>query len=57
MSDKEITSVAKSIRANGRKISESKTKTENFLKKLGILTKSGSVSKAYKEICTPIGLD
>lgn len=57
MSDKEIEFVALSIKKNGRKIAKDKAKTESFLKKLGILTKNGNVSRAYKEICTPIDQD
>jgi hypothetical protein len=57
MSEKEIATVVKAIRKNGRKISSDKAKSASFLKSLGILTKSGTVSKAYKEICTPIGQD
>lgn len=57
MSDKEIKVVVSSIIRNGKKISKDKTKTTLFLKKLGILTKNGNVSRAYKEICIPIGQD
>ncbi|WP_156088767.1 hypothetical protein [Mucilaginibacter pedocola] len=57
MSDKEIKSVALSIRKNGKEIARDKSKTTAFLKKLGILTKAGNVSNAYKEICIPIGQD
>lgn len=55
MNDKEIKLVADSIRRNGKKISKDKAKAKIFLKKLGILTKNGNVSSAYKEICIPIG--
>lgn len=55
MSDKEIKLVVSSIKRNGKKISKDKAKTKIFLEKLGILTKSGHVSSAYKEICIPIG--
>ena len=55
MSDKEITIVVNSIKRNGKKISKDKIKSAAFLKKLGILNRSGKVSRAYKEICTPIG--
>jgi len=54
MSEKEIAIVVRSIRKNGKTISSDKAKTTTFLKKLGILTKTGNVSRAYKEICIPI---
>ena len=54
MSDKEIESIALSIRKSGKKMAKDKAKTESFLKKIGILTKNGNVSRAYKEICTPM---
>lgn len=55
MSDKEIRLVVSSIKRNGKVISKDKAKTKTFLKKLGILTRNGNVSPAYKEICIPIG--
>ncbi|HEY5326458.1 MAG TPA: hypothetical protein VIJ27_05625 [Mucilaginibacter sp.] len=54
MSDKEIESIALSIRKNGKKMAKDKAKRESFLKKIGILTKNGNVSRAYKDICIPI---
>ncbi len=57
MSDKEINIVVSSIRKNGKTISKDKSKTAAFLRKIGILTKNGNVSRAYKEICIPIGQD
>lgn len=57
MSDKEIEYFALSIMKNGKKLAKDKAKRESFLKKIGILTKNGNVSRAYKEICTPIGQD
>ncbi|HEY8783583.1 MAG TPA: hypothetical protein VIM16_18295 [Mucilaginibacter sp.] len=55
MSEKEIEIAVRSIRKNGKLIAKAKRKS--FLKKIGILNKSGKVTNAYKEICIPIEQD
>ncbi len=57
MSDKEIKNIVADIKKNGKLISSDKEKSATFLKELGILDKSGNVSKAYKDVCIPIGQD
>ena len=57
MSDSEIEKVAKLIRNNGKALSKDKSKTIIFLKKIGVLSKNGNLSRAYKKICIPIGQD
>jgi hypothetical protein len=57
MSEKEIENVVRSIKKNGMIIAKDKAKTKSFLKKIGILNRSGKVTNAYKEICIPIGQD
>ena len=54
MSDKEIKTVIQDIKAHGKKISESKRSSDAYLRKLGVITPSGKVRKAYQELCTPL---
>jgi hypothetical protein len=53
MSEREIQAIANTIRKNAKKSSSNAVQNTAFLKKVGILTKGGNVSKAYLKICTP----
>jgi hypothetical protein len=53
MSDREIQAIADAIRKNAKKASSNAAKNTAFLKKVGILTKNGNASRAYRKICTP----
>jgi hypothetical protein len=53
MSDKEIQIIADTIRKNAKKATSNETENDIFLKKIGVLTKNGNASRAYKKICIP----
>jgi hypothetical protein len=55
MSDKEIKTVIQDIKAHGKKISKSKRASDEYLRKLGVISSTGKVKKAYEELCTPLG--
>lgn len=57
MSEKEIQSTIKEIQSAGKKISKSKKTSHAFLIKLGVITKSGNVKRAYRDLCTPLTQD
>lgn len=54
MSEKEIETIVRAIKKNGRLMAKDKAKTKSFLKKIGILNRNGKITNAYKQICIPI---
>lgn len=52
MCTKEIEKADKQIKTHGRKVSANKESAEEFLRKIGVLTSDGKVSRHYKELCT-----
>ena len=43
------------LKAYGKSISSSKRKSEDYLVRIGVVTKKGNLSKHYKNLCTPQG--
>ena len=54
MSEKEIETIVRAIKKNGRLLAKDDAKRTAFLKKIGILNRNGKVTNAYKAICIPI---
>jgi hypothetical protein len=57
MSDKEIQIIADTIRKNAKKATSTEGENDIFLKKIGVLTKNGNASRAYKKLCIPTEQD
>lgn len=53
MSKKEIAEFDAALKAYGKEILASKQKSEDFLVRIGVITKKGNVRKHYKNLCTP----
>jgi hypothetical protein len=43
------------LKVYGKSISSSKRKSEDYLVRIGVVTKKGNLSKHYKNLCTPQG--
>lgn len=53
MSKKEIEEFDTALKAYGKEVAASKKKSEDFLVRIGVITKKGNVRKHYKNLCTP----
>jgi|GEM_PF-1662330 hypothetical protein len=52
MSDKDLNNYLKKLDSFNKKVSSSKTASRKFLRDMGVLTKSGKVSKSYQSLST-----
>lgn len=57
MSKTEIEKFDAKLHAYGKKVTSSKERSEKFLQKIGVVTKSGNLTKNYKNLCTQQGRD
>ena len=53
MSKIEIEKFEAALKAYSKEVASSKKKSEDFLVRIGVITKRGNVSKHYKNLCTP----
>ena len=53
MSKKEIAEFEAALKAYGKELVASKRNSEDFLVRIGVLTKKGNVRKHFKNLCTP----
>ena len=53
MSKKEIAEFEVALKAYSKELVASKKKSEDFLVRIGVITKKGNVRKHYKNLCTP----
>lgn len=51
MSKKEIAEFESALIAYGKELVASKKKSEDFLVRIGVITKKGNVRKHYKNLC------
>jgi hypothetical protein len=52
MGSKEIEKFDARLKAYGKKVASSEEKSREFLYKIGVTTKSGTLTKNYKNLCT-----
>lgn len=55
MSKTEIEKFDAALKAYGKEIASSKKKSEEFLVRIGVITKKGNIRKPYRNLCTPKG--
>ena len=53
MSKTEIEKFDAALKAYGKEIASSKKKSEEFLVRIGVITKKGNIRKPYRNLCTP----
>lgn len=57
MCKREIKEFDAKLKAYGKQVTSSKESSEEFLQKIGVLTKNGDLTRHYKNLCTQQGRD